>query len=303
MFKNAVKILLSRFHQVWSLLLYYIVAVTVVSALGVTVLMPAITRLLESSIPAETVALFDSLLNGGSIQEFVKGLSALTSHIAGDLLTQPSVFGSLWIFVLVIIIVGRFIFGMVEYPTAVAIDGHMSENASYSFTGKFLLHSGRSSVYQLAKMLFSIPTDAVILFGLYGLSFLWFVAPLKFFTPLIMVAFFLFVMPLRYQLFSCWAPALISGQKKLFPAFASGAKIAFGKGLGLKIYSCYFVGVFLASALAVFLGVFTLGAGLFIFIPVSVLFFNILNNVVYYSYSGKRYYVDAETIINTPVIE
>jgi hypothetical protein len=305
LFKNSLKILMSKFPKVWSILLYYIIASAIIGALSVTVLIPLINSFREAGLGAQLIELFDKMFAGtlGGIQGFFSGLADIFNIFSANVLNSAAVWGSLWIFVFVIVVVARFAFGLIEYPITVIIDGHMSSKVSYSVTGKFLLHSGRSSLFQLSKMLFSIPADLVIWGGLYGISFLFGVDGVRFFTPLIMIAWFLFAVPLKMQLFSCWAPGLVSDKKKMFPAFFSGLKIAFGKGRGMKIYSAYFATVFLTFTLALFFGIFTLGVGLLILAPAAVLFANVLNTVIYYSYNGKRYYADAETVITTPKVE
>jgi len=302
MLKNTFKILASRFHQVWGLLMYYIIALAVISGLSVVVLIPVFNAFGDADIPGQFLNLFNRLflLEFATLQDFLNEFVIITESISGILFLPSNITGYIIMFFVLIVVVARFAFGLAQYPTVVLIDAHMSSNASYNFSGKYILNIGRSSVYQLGKMLFSILADAIIIGGLYGLSWLFYVPNLRIFTPAIMIVFFMFTVPLKMQLFACWAPAIIAGRKKLFQALSAGAKITFGKGRGLKIYTCYFFSVFLFTALTVFLGVFTLGAGLLILAPVCVLFSNVLGTVIYYSGHGKRYYADSETVITSP---
>ena len=65
------------------------------------------------------------------------------------------------------------------------------------------------------------------------------------------------------------------------------------------MFAYFLVAWVIIIALNIFVGLFTLGAGLLISIPVSMLFVSILNMTLYYGKNGKRYYVDG-TVITPP---
>jgi hypothetical protein len=303
MFKNSIKILMSRFQLVWAIIIYYAVVTVILGSLGIYVLQPTIEAIKDSDIYADLIGLFDSIFSGEqTLQGFSGGLMEIYDNVKANVFTRMSVIQSTTAFLFVIAVFARIAYGVIELPTVVMLDGHLSSKASYSFAGKIILHGWRSALQQLIKMLFSLPCDIFIIASVWGLSFLFGVPAVRYFVPFLMILALLLLIPLRLQLFSCWTPGVVADSKKLFAGFFSGVRIAFARGR-MRVYSLYFAMVLLIFAIVVFFGIFTLGAGLVVIVPLSILLLNIANTVVYYSYNGKRYYVDQETIITTPIVE
>ena len=65
-----------------------------------------------------------------------------------------------------------------------------------------------------------------------------------------------------------------------------------------RIYGTMVLYLLTVIAVNIFFGLFTLGVGLFVTIPLTFYFMTVLNSTLYYQNNNLRYYIDKNTIIN-----
>lgn len=299
-FKNAIKLLISRFGLVWVLLLYLIIFCVIIASLGIWFIIPVVKSFNEAGIILQIQTLFGSIVGGESINVWFTNINQIGDSVKNLLKTDLStLLNSTLFFILIVGVAYRFIIGLYEIPLVSIIESNMSSNANLSFTGKFISKLGQSSRFVLCKMLYTVLFDSVFAI-IVGLMFnLFAVKYLSIFAPFIIMITVIGLLGFRYSLIAMWSPSIVVGNSKIFKAFGFSVKNCF-KNFG-KVFSSFIVAWTLLIAFNILVGIFTFGAGLLATIPISMLFISFLNMTVYYGKTGKRYYID-ETVITPPVI-
>jgi len=297
-FKNAFKLLLSKFRYVWTILAYLAVMFIVLLSLGLTFLLPVIRALSAAGVGEMLNAALIAFLNGGTILGLFTAFGEVLVTIRNVFATDSKTFVNSMLFVvLVATIAYRFIMGLYELPLVSVIQGFMSDNARYSYMTKYVALFGTSVKFSLVKMLVMTAYDSlmyVVTFYVTGFcsTISLILAPTALsFTLLIFLAF-------RYALISAWSPAVVVEGKKVFPALWFSVRHSF-RHFG-SLFSLFFIVWLIAVALNVFVGIFTFGVGLLVSAPVTMFFINLVNMTFYYGRAGKSYYVDG-TVFNPEV--
>lgn len=295
--------LVSKFGLMWILLLYMVITVVLLVSLGLPFALPVARVLHDAGVGNLVSQLFASVMNGESVDVWFDGLYAIVRTIKNSIVSNKmAAFSTGALIVFVMILAYRFIFGLYEIPMIYVIEGAMSSNARIGFTGRFIAKLGKSSRFVLCKMIYTILFDAIISLIVYWLFVLFDVPVLKFFAPFIIMLVLLCLLALRYSLIAMWTPDLvIRDPRGIFKAFGFSVKKCI-RHMG-SVFSTYLISWTLIIAVNMLVGLFTFGAGLILTVPLSVLFINLLNMTVYYGKNGKRYYVDATTVVTPPLAD
>ena len=302
-FKNSFKILVAKFSLVWNILVYYVISAIIIASIGAAVLIPFFETFKEMELSQDFNKIIVSLLQNRSLEEVSVQFMDVYTRIMDEFLTIPQVGWSLRIFLLGIIgVLARLILGFCELSILSVLEGHMSANAKYSFTGAYLSNLGKSIKYQFSKMLFTLPYDIFTVFVLYSMTYLFKVPGLALFLPVLIMGVFIILVSFRLTVMSHWGASIIVDNNGIFKGLAQGLRLVFNKKNFLSIFSSFLVMVILAVALNVFVTFFTLSAGLFLTIPLTILWCNCINMTSYYMSTGKRYYVDSDTIYTSPIV-
>lgn len=302
-FKNSFKILVAKFSLVWNILVYYVISAIIIASIGAAVLIPFFETFKEMELSQDFNKIIVSLLQNRSLEEVSVQFMDVYTRIMDEFLTIPQVGWSLRIFLLGIIgVLARLILGFCELSILSVLEGHMSANAKYSFTGAYLSNLGKSIKYQFSKMLFTLPYDIFTVFVLYLMTYLFKVPGLALFLPVLIMGVFITLVSFRLTVMSHWGASIIVDNNGIFKGLAQGLRLVFNKKNFLSIFSSFLVMVILAVALNVFVTFFTLSAGLFLTIPLTILWCNCINMTSYYMSTGKRYYIDSDTIYTSPIV-
>lgn len=289
-FKNAFKLLLSRFSCVWAILLYLAVMFVVLLSLGLTFLLPVIRSFSAAGIGDMFNKAILSLLNGASVAETLAQLAAIGEEIKMIFSTDRNTFLNSALFVVLVATVAyRFIMGLYELPLISVIQGIMSDNARYGYMARYVSLLGKSVPFSLVKMLVMTIYDFIMYAAVFYLTrlvgyFSLILAPFVFMLSLLLL------LSLRYSLIAGWSPAVIVDGKNIFEALWFSVKRAFAH-FG-SIFSMYLIVWIIVIAFNFIIGTFTFLAGLLVTVPMSMFFINLLNMTFYYGRSGKSYYVD-----------
>lgn len=306
-FKHSFKILMTKFSLVWSLLGYFVVATLIIGSIGVSVLIPFFEEFGALGLDSDFRHIFAVFFGGAATAE--EGMLTVSdaymnfyNKLVNEFFTIPKVDLSIKVFLLVVIgIVARVLFGLSELGMLKVLDGHMSANAQFGFSGAFISLTGKSVKYQLAKMLITLPIDIVIVAVLSVVTMLYNVPVMRVFLPLLIMVTLIILVGLRQVFMSAWGPAIATDGLSIKDAFGKGAGLVFRRKTFGKKLSVFCVVNTIVVAVNLFVTVFTLGAGLFITVPFSILWYNTVNMTMYYIDTGRRYYTDSDTIVTSPV--
>lgn len=293
-FKNAFKILIEKFGLVWKLMLFTVIIAVILISVSMAFMIPIYRALLNGGIIEQFTSLFTGIMNGESINTWFEMLRDIGQSFGALLRENLSlrINSALWL-VFVVVFAYRFLLGFYELPLIAVLDASMSANARIGFTGQIVSKLGKSARFTLVKMLYTVVYDTLVVFITIGLFKLLDVPVLAMFAPFIIMTVFIALTAFRYTLIAMWAPRVIDGGK-IFASFGFSVRSAF-KNFG-SIFAYFLVTWVLVITCNVFVGLFTLGAGLLISVPTSMLLVNILNMTLYYGKNGKRYYVDGSVI-------
>lgn len=191
-FRNAVKILLSRFGLVWTILLYTVIFVFVLACLSVTFVVPVVRALDAAGVGDSLSALFNSVLSGDSMQSWFEQIKAIVDTAGTTIRSDFSARLNTWLAVVVFVLAGRFLVGLYELPARLRAGiVHVLPDAKVGFTGRFIsrlgvllpVHAGQDDLHHF---LFDAVLYAILyaMFGLFSVRGFGLLA-----APLIMLTF------------------------------------------------------------------------------------------------------------------
>lgn len=289
-FKNAFKLLLSKFRYVWTILAYLAVMFIVLLSLGLTFLLPVIRALTAAGVGDMLNAALVTFLNGGTILGLFTAFGEVLVTVKNVFATDAKTFVNSMLFVVLVATVAyRFLMGLYELPLVSVIQGFMSDNARYSYMTKYVALFGTSVKFSLVKMLVMTAYDSLMYVVTFYITRFCSAISLIL-APTALTFSLLIFLSFRYALISAWSPAVVVEGKKIFPALWISIKHAF-RHMG-SLFSLFFIVWLIAFALNVFVGIFTFGVGLLVSAPVTMFFINLVNMTFYYGRAGKSYYVD-----------
>ncbi len=289
-FKNAFKLLLSKFRYVWTILAYLAVMFIVLLSLGLTFLLPVIRALTAAGVGDMLNAALVTFLNGGTILGLFTAFGEVLVTVKNVFATDAKTFVNSMLFVVLVATVAyRFLMGLYELPLVSVIQGFMSDNARYSYMTKYVALFGTSVKFSLVKMLVMTVYDSLMYVVTFYITRFCSAISLIL-APTALTFSLLIFLSFRYALISAWSPAVVVEGKKIFPALWISIKHAF-RHMG-SLFSLFFIVWLIAFALNVFVGIFTFGVGLLVSAPVTMFFISLVNMTFYYGRAGKSYYVD-----------
>jgi len=293
-FKNALRILISRFTLVWILALYMLILVTIVGLLSLTFVMPVVEGLEQAKFFESVAGIFSKFWEGTA------SLNAVGEEI-GELVDQVRVFFQdnsplvirTNVMFFIVLFIYKFVLGFYELPMYRVLDGAMSSDARLGFVNRLVSCIGQSSRFVLVKIIYTTLYDALFLYILYNLLGLFF-APYAILAPLIICVYVIVFQSLRYTLIAFWGQEVTLDGKPIFQSFVSSVKKS-GKNFA-SVFSSFVVMWIVFITLNLFVGIFTFGAGLIATIPMCMLFVCVLNMSLFYNKTGRRHYVDGEIV-------
>jgi len=295
-FRNAFKIIADRFVFLWTLIAYYGLAVFLLVSICLSVLIPYLNAIIESNLIQRISEIGQAIVAGSGMEDITGLFNALTSDLA-RIFTGTLGLSTIGI-LLLLSVVWRFILGLADVAFYHVIDMRLCSAAKETFRSSFIKNVGKGAKYQLSKMLISLPVDGVI-YGVIYLASLLFSTPVLFiFAPFTLLLLYVLLYSARLSLFSGWIPEILhSEHKRIFPAFKSSLKLL-GKNFW-RVYTAMLLNMLVVIAINLFFGIFTLGVGLLITVPLTFYILMALNSTLYYQNRGLRYYVNKDTIVNS----
>lgn len=297
MIRNGLKTFAGNFMLVWKHALYLLVVFGITAGLFVWSSIPIVDRLIDSGWINELYDFFELFYTHPSL--IAENFGTLAESLYGVLFTSiGNIWGNYALSLFLLLFVSNFIYYVGEYVLGVLSGARMSALMQASYTQKLISTIGRSSLYALLKMLVTIPFVIILvsLCFMYGwcanvINNAWIILP-------IFIILVLFVLACKYVFFIGFLPDAVMKPYRITKCFARGIT-KYSNGFFKKVL--YVWGLFLMEVAGViFIGVFTLGAGLLLAIP-SVMVINVAVSFANFFQVRHESYYCAENIIIKPI--
>ena len=290
-FKNAVKLLCTKFHLVWLMTLATFITMVIVVSLGQAPVREIYKLLENAGLIGRFADARAAFVTTGDFAEFMNALIAVTVDAYELLGENAKLVVSVMIRLgLIVLVVLKFILTTFELPLHRLIQGQMSDNARLGFLNTYVSFLGKSALYSLVKaVVFAAIDSGGIALGVLivnGLS----AAPvlIPFAVMVLLIAFF----SIRSTIFFAWSPYILLEKRGVFSALGRSVKLAF-KNFA-KIVSGFLITWIIIFAILMFVTVFTVGIGLIVAVPLFQTLLAFLNMTYFYGKTGLRYYLDGK---------
>lgn len=297
-YKNSIKIVFSNFNIVWKSMVYFLQFFVIMAGLLYLAINPIFSLLQKSGFVASFLDVYAEFLTSLNLSELLVSLKDLGVQLVNIFTTNMS---SIWFnFVCIALILSFFMVigtNLVVYPMSNSLNYYMGSINNYGFYSSFSDTFGKSLKVTLIKYFVSLPIDiinAVILYFSLKLfnSSIWIIS---FLAPFITILVLILLLSLKHSLFACWIPTMVTMNYNVWKSLGVGIKTSFR--YFWKVYGTAVGVVLTIIVLNVFLGVFTLGVGFMISIPISFLLISAFGMVVTFEGVGNRYYVDVYNVV------
>ena len=298
-YKNSVKLLVSNFSIVWKQLLYMLLLSLLVFGISYGTSTPIFETLKNEGVTSEFASIFENIYTKPS--EVVTTVSSAFINLYNTIVSN---FAELWLSILGTLITLIFAFNLLKQASMYNLSSlmymQMTSYLSLGYTRNFISSLGQCIRFAFAKVVMKIPfaiIKALILYAYFHLVN----SSFGIIIGLFVVAFFLILISaLELVIFAGMPCSMleVSGATSAFRAFFSGAKQIFKNFF--RVFSNAVIVVLTIILVNLFLGLFTVGVGLLISIPATMLFLAIFDIACYLGVKGERYYL-SENVIANPV--
>jgi hypothetical protein len=291
MLKKSFKIFVSRLELLWPMAIYLGIFAIVLLACSAPFLLQLYRGLERANIVSGTIAVSEST----SIVQGYDNIEILLRNIFSILYVTPAnFFGSTLSLVIAGLIIARFVLGLHEVPLAVCATNYVSANASIGFIGRFFAEIGVSIKYSLTKIIYNILFDIFFIAAILLAAHMLILAQVDLLLPILVCVLLVFMLALRYAISCCWAGEIVNNHTSARQAFRSNLKLV-GSKFG-RVYLTYFAAVIILLVVNLGLALITYGIALIVTLPLSLIFITMLNTMVYYNLTQKKYYLDGVVV-------
>lgn len=294
-YKNSMKLLASNFSLVWKHLLFTIVRLVVVLLLLVLISNP-IVRLLKVQGFAESVAkIGESLYTNANLffPAIKQSINLFCSIISDNIAT---VWYSVILFFFVMIVVNNFIKNTGKYVLSYICHNNFTSISKCGYLNALVSERKNIFKYSISKFLFDLPFMALKI--LYIVIYYYMLSSTLLGVVGITLMIVLFTVTNASQMALCnnfAVEQIIKGQNPLKSVTRAYVSI---KDY-LKVFSNGIIIVLTIIVTNAIIGVFTVGAGLLITLPASMVLSVIFELVSYYTINKCRYYLSPTIIVDT----
>lgn len=304
-FRNAFRLVVNNFSNVYKLLLFRIVTDLIFVGLSYVVITLGLHTIFGSAEAQRVVELFTeffkSLTSGNTAflstfsEEFTKAIAALLTLMGNRI---GSIVGSV-IGVALLYLAARFFNGTALFAMGTILNDKMETYGNTRFSSAYFKNLTKATLYHVAYV------PVAFVYDLIALLACWF---FFFFTPSFLPSWgfltvflglslsllgFLCLQALKMTFVSAWIPAIVTDGKGVFSACR--ASFQSGKGFAGR-FSSYLVASYLIVILNIVCGICTLGSALLLTVPASFLYILSLQFVNYYEDTDKKYFLSYRKI-------
>ena len=263
--------------------------------LAYATLIPTINVLRAEGVLGEFSTIFETIYTAP--RDLISACRDAFMHMSNVIQANGS---SLWASILFSIVFAFVLYNILKYVSfynvSYVMQMKMTSFVEVGYTRSLISNFTASLRYAFARFVYSLPF--AILKILIIFTYLKFATtPLSIIIGLFLSSMILIlVYAVEISFFVGHAPTMLDngGEISAFKAFLQGNKTTFKNYA--KVLSNSIVVALSIIVINLFLGVFTIGAGLFITLPMSIVFKSIFELASYFGSRGERYYVAENTI-------
>jgi len=298
-YKNSIKLLSSNFNIVWKQLLYMLVVCIVLFGIGYGFAIPTINLLKSNDVISEIKGIFETIYTAP--KDVVNAVSDTFLHLT-NVITKN--FSKIWLSLLSTTVIIQVLYQLLKnisfYNISSLMHYQMTSFVQVGYSRNLVSTLAQSVRFAFSKLIFSIPFSFLKLAIVYT-YFKLASTPIGIFIGLFIVSLALILLSaIELTIFTGHIGHMLEqgGNVSAFKAFFKGTKTVLKKFF--RVYSNAIIVVLTIIMINLFLGIFTLGAGLLITLPATMLFIAIFELCAYFGVKGERYYLSS-TIIATPL--
>ena len=225
-FKNAIKLVFSKFNMVWAKLCAFLVSSLIVIALCIEPILSLYSWLEDVGFIAGISKMWTSFTTSGNVANLFMSSLNLTEQFFAYYISHPEVLWNFTIhFGLLILIVYKFLLTTFELGFSKQIYGIMSDNAKPGFWVSYISQFGKSLGYSLFKTVIFAIYDMVTILVLYLV--LSAVSGVPLLIPFIAMLIILIFLTIRSSLFFAWLPYTTVEQRNMFVALGKSVVLFF----------------------------------------------------------------------------
>ena len=288
-FKNAIKLVFSRFGLVWTKLLSVFLTTLLIASLCVDPVLDLYNWLVSVGFVGELSVVWEAYVGGGNFASFIDSFIILIKRFFEYYATHPDI---LWNFTLrmgvLIMVLYKFILTTFELCFSKQIFGIMSDNSRPQFWTTYISQFTKALSYALVKTVAFALYDMVTILVVYLVT-IW-LGGVLILLPFAWAFVLIFFLTIRSSLFFAWTPYISVENKGVVKSLGKSV-VLFFKNFS-KVFSAFLIGWICVVSLCSFSTIFTFGVALIIVIPISSIFLSFLNMTLFYSSNGMRYYMN-----------
>ena len=294
-YKNSIKLLTSNFSLVWKQLCYMLIVCLAFVGIGYGFALPTIDLLTQHGVIKDFSLIFETIYTAP--KDVITAVSDAFLNLTNVVTAN---FGKIWLSLLSTTIIIRLCYTLLKnisfYNLASVMHYQLTCFVNVGYTRNLISTLGQSIKYAFAKLVYTLPFTLLKLLIVYA-YFKLAVTPILIFTGLFIVSLGLILLSsLELTLFTGYTGYIFeqNGNCSVFKAFFKGNVHVFKKFP--KVFSNAVISTLTIIVVNIFLGIFTLGVGLLITLPATMLFKAIFELCTYFGVKGERYYLSSTTI-------
>ena len=300
--KHSFSITVSRFSLFYKFLLYLSIVMLIFAAVSISSMYYIMRPIIQG---VQNMHFFEHCMD------------AFRSMFGGDLAVQNSAFGILGqdfakiseVFatnrnnvvgavcaLFAFTFLGKFLITIGHYPLADVLNNFMNSNSKFGFTSNLIAHLKKSVAYSFVDTLIYIPY-MLLLCGFIYLTF-WGVGKLSVvFALTLCLTIFMVLIALKRSVFAMWLPTYINEELGIFKSLQKA--ILTNKDLIIKNWGLFTAINFVSYMFIMLFGLITFGIGFIMATSFFNIFYQSIGLVIYYRRNERKYYIDAETVIDS----
>ncbi len=300
--ENSFKISLNKSSLIWKILVYQVITLIFVCGICIACFYPLFDHLFEHEYFSKVGTFFTANIYNFNLGSVMSQIGDLIIEIWSIISADTGLLLMAIFCVVTFVVLFTFASAMMEIPVCEVIYGYMGSYTKLNFTGSFISNLWRSLKFGLCKLVTSTIFDLIIFAGLiFGILQFGHSNILDIILPFILIFGLILFVSLKQSLFALWLPNLVTNNQKIWKSFAQSVKLSFKNFK--TVFSIAIILMLIFFAVNFGLGVLTCGVGLLFSVPASILYFIVTSTVMFFHFSGLKYYVDKDKIITTKKLE
>lgn len=298
MLKNSIKVLLSNLGLIWKSLLYKLTSLIISLGLSSCLFVPIITNLAKGGFFGELNKTFNDLVFNVKLDSLYYGIKNLVIKF-WNIVSSNNQIALLIIGLILFLVIYYFLNGLLKNAVTGSIVTYMSSYAKTTFFGNYLSGLKRSSLLSLIRVAVGVPINIIIItISTLILINMESTISLGIFLTL---AFAIVSISIKNTLLAGYETAVYIHNYSLLECLKKSTKIL--KSKFMRIFSDNIFITLFIFVLDFIMLIFTVGGGLLITIPATLVFSASYNSVVYFDTNGMRYYLDSNNIFTPKKLE